>query len=112
MLWKKKKVLGSVTIFGEDDESAANRFYDLGTRGLDSEDCLGHLSAAQIRQLALQSACAGKESTQKTLKIVHEIREVGTSTANTLQKQTAQLENVETDCEVVKNYLEKSEGKL
>lgn len=111
MLWKKKKILGSVTIFNEADEGAANRFYDLETTGLDSNDYLGHRSAAQIRLLALQTACAGKQSTENTLQVVHEIREVGTSTADALQKQTAQLENVETDCEVVKNYLEKSEGK-
>lgn len=109
MFWKKK-ALGSVTIFDEHDKEAADKFLDLGSAGLDSNDVLGHLSSAQVRHLAVQSALAGKESTQRALKIVQDVKVVGIDTADTLHMQTIQLENIEYDCDVVKSYVDESEG--
>lgn len=110
MFWKRK-ALGSVTIFDGDDVRAANRFDDLGIEEFKSKDLLSHLSADQIRRLALQAAQAGKDSTSRALKSVLESREIGIATADTLQKQTRQLENAERECEDVLEYLEKSERK-
>lgn len=111
-MFRKKKIIGSVTVFDETDQAAANKFNDLSlhTAGDDSED-LDKMTTQQLRQLAIGSAQAGKDSTARALKIANEAREIGVNTAETLQGQTEHLEKLGDEFEVVHDYLDKSERK-
>ena len=110
-MFRKKKNLGSVTVFEDDDAAdapAADQFHDLGLSPPPAEDLDG-LTAQQLEALALGSAQVGKESTARALRLATEAREVGVNTAQKMHAQTAQLEKMSDDIEVVHDYLDKSE---
>lgn len=114
-MFRKKKNLGSVTVF--EDEPDGDSFDDLGladapaARAHDPESLDG-MSAQQLEALAVGSAQAGKESTARALRMANETREIGVNTATAMHNQTAQLEKMSEDIEVVHDYLDKSERML
>lgn len=113
MFRKRPKVLGSVTIFEDDNIDAVDRFNDLV---LDNDggtgDHIDNMTSQQISELAIANAQTGKEGTKRALQIVTETCEIGDNTAETLHGQTAQLERLGDEFEVVNDYLDKSERKL
>lgn len=114
-MFRKKKNVGSVTVF--EDEPDGDAFDDLGladapaARAHDPESLDG-MSAQQLEALALGSVQAGKESTSRALRMANETREIGVNTATAMHNQTAQLEKMSEDIEVVHDYLDKSERTL
>lgn len=110
MGFRKKKVTGTVTIFGEGDENAAERFDDLHLDG--GNDPLEAMTVARIEKAAICTAIAGKESTARALQVALETREIGINTATKMHEQTEQLERMGQDFEVVHDYLDKSESKF
>lgn len=111
-MFRKKKVLGSVTIFPDNDETAASRFNDLEDEATEISGELHEMSAFQIRQLLIASAQAGTDTSARALQTVHEARKIGMETAETMQQQTRQLERTGNDFEIVQTYLDKSERTL
>lgn len=111
MFFKKRKVLGTVTIFEEDDIAAEDKFNDLG---IDAEkaDRLDIMTTTQLKDLALANARAGKEATARTLKVANEANQIGLETAEKLHLQTENLEKLGDDFVVVHEYLNKTERKL
>lgn len=77
-----------------------------------TEEQIESMSAEQLQQVIEGSAQAGKESTARALKIAVETREIGVATAETMQQQTAQLERMQDDLEVVHDHLDKAEGTI
>lgn len=77
-----------------------------------TDEQIDNMSADQLQQVIEGSAQAGKESTARALKIAVETREIGVSTAETMQQQTAQLERMQDDLEVVHDHLDKAEGTI
>lgn len=115
-MFRKKKNVGNVTVFEEEaraDDAADDTFDDLGLaeRRRESVDAaeLDGMTAVQLEALAVASANAGKDGTGRALVLAREAREVGIGTAGMLKDQTAQLEKMGDDIEVVHDYLDKSE---
>lgn len=114
-MFRKKKNLGTVTVF--DDEP--DNFNDLGlstpsipTAQRQQDRPLDQMTTQQLEALALGSAQTGKEATTRALRMANEAREVGVNTADTMKKQTDQLEKMSEDIEVVHDYLDKSESRF
>lgn len=110
-MFRKKKEFGSVTVLDDDEESGQD-FNDLGLdekRPSDGQDDLQNMTTEQLEKLAISTAQAGKESTTRALRTAMEAREIATTTAQTMQQQTEQLENMSEQIEVVHDYLDKSE---
>ncbi|PXF41594.1 hypothetical protein BWQ96_08681 [Gracilariopsis chorda] len=112
-MFRRKKHLGTVTVFEEDEPVPADNFDDLGLNDIKHKDStnqdLNQMTAAQLESLALGTAQTGREGTQRALRMALEAREIGVSTAETMKSQTAQLEKMSEDIEVVHDYLDKSE---
>lgn len=110
MFFKKRKVLGTVTIFEEDDLAAEDKFNDLG---IDAEkaDQLDIMTTTQLKELALANARAGKEATARTVQLANEANQIGLETAEKLHDQTENLEKLGDDFVVVHEYLNKTERK-
>lgn len=115
-MFRRKKHLGTVTVFEEDEPVPADNFDDLGLNDIKHKDStnqdLNQMTAAQLESLALGTAQTGREGTQRALRMALEAREIGVSTAETMKSQTAQLEKMSEDIEVVHDYLDKSERTL
>lgn len=113
-MFRKKKEVGSVTVLDDEDESG-QAFTDLGLteKRQEEQEQTGqefeNMTTEQLEKLAISTAQAGKESTARALRIATEAREIGTTTAQTMQQQTEQLENMSDQIEVVHDYLDKSE---
>lgn len=126
-MFRKKKQVGSVTVYDDDgppahsrdmvEGSAEDDFADLGlsssraARNVDdlTEADMNNMTAAELEELALASAREGKDGTQRALNLALETRQIGVNTAQTLKAQTEQLEHMGEDIEIVHNYLDKSE---
>lgn len=115
-MFRKKKNVGSVTVFEEEESPhAPEEFDDLGLNDLkhrESQQDLNQLTGRELEALALGTANAGKESTARALRMANEAREIGVNTASTMKQQTEQLEKMSEDIEVVHDYLDKSERML
>lgn len=113
-MFRKKKNLGTVTVFEQD--TIKDDFDDLGLndvkRNNSTDHDLNQMTASQLEALSLGTAQNGREGTQRALRMALEAREIGASTANTMHKQTEQLEKMSEDIEVVHNYLDKSDRML
>ncbi|CAN8074955.1 unnamed protein product [Agarophyton chilense] len=111
-MFRRKKNLGTVTVF-EDDGIPEDNFDDLGLNDMKHKDSttqdLNQMNTSQLESLALSTVHTGREGTQRALRMAVEAREIGVTTAETMHKQTAQLEKMSEDIEVVHDYLDKSE---
>lgn len=111
MFFKKKKVLGTVTIFEENDIVAEDKFNDL-VEDAENADELDIMTACQMKELAIANVRAGKEATARTLRVANEANQIGIDTAEKLHGQTEQLEKMGDDFVVVHDYLDKTERTL
>lgn len=114
-MFRKKKGSGDVILLDE-ELPKQDKYTDLGLdqkqdKGL-SEEEVQNMTSQQLEQLVASTANVGKESTARALRIATEAREIGATTATTMQQQTAQLEAMSEQIEVVHDYLDKSERKL
>ncbi len=129
-MFRRKKPVGSVTIIEEDDiqsslpkpstnnvtsrahaEAAPMPALEFSSRNVHepAAEEMDNMTEEQLEQLIQESADAGKESTGRALQIATDTREVGASTAAKMQQQTAQLDRMIEEIEVVHDYLDKSE---
>lgn len=113
-MFRKKKMVGCVTIFNDNDITAADRFNDLGIDDMDDTenagtDQLDNLTREQVTRLAVANAQAGREATRRALAMAAETRDIGAKTTETLGAQTAQLEKMGDDFDAVHGYLDQSE---
>lgn len=97
-----------MTIFEEDDIVAEDKFNDLG-EDAENADEVDIMTVAQMKELAIANARAGKEATARTLKVANEAKEIGIETAEKLHEQTEQIEHLADDFVVVHDYLDKTE---
>lgn len=108
-MFHKKKDFGTVVILDED----CNAREKLGLSDRQAHNSthgdLENMTTQQLEKLAIDTAQSGKDATSRTLRMAIEAREIGANTAATMQQQTAQLEKLSEDIEVVHDYLDKSE---
>jgi hypothetical protein len=118
-MWKKKRPMGSVTVYDNEPKGLAgtmdDEYADLGLatgptpHGYGTEQDLEQMSAAELEALAIASAQSGSQGTARALAMALETREIGVNTAHTMKQQTEQLERLGNEIEVVHDYLDKSE---
>ncbi|KAI0566603.1 hypothetical protein FGB62_7g665 [Gracilaria domingensis] len=112
-MFRRRRNLGTVTVYEDDEPIPQDNFDDLGLDDMKHKDSstqdLNQMNASQLEALALSTAETGREGTQRALRLAAEARDIGVTTAETMHKQTAQLEKMSEDIEVVHDYLDKSE---
>lgn len=118
-MFRKKKTLGNVVVYDEDDGCSQGdkhgvpvddfqRRGDPRAQNLAADD-LERMSASELESLALSTAEEGKEGTSRALAMALETRQIGVATAETMKKQTEQLERMGDNIEIVHDYLDKSD---
>lgn len=127
-MFRKKKVTETVVVLDDDPPIDAKKELDLPNSPLNARKELGlsnpsldesttagetdDMTTQQMQQFVRDTAQSGKNATTRALQMATEAREIGVNTATTMQQQTAQLEKLSEDIEVVHDYLDKSESKL
>lgn len=113
MFKKTKETPAGIVVLNDEDGPQDDFYSGLGlNKKVDegpSKEELQNMTTEQLDELISSSAQSGKESTARALRIALEAREIGAATAATMQQQTAQLENMSEQIEVVHDYLDKSE---
>lgn len=102
---------------GGNNQKSSMTTYAATALGLDSyrtsqqqtREEIGNMTEEEIEKALIESANAGKKSTAQALRIAVEARGIGADTAEKMQQQTAQLDKMTDDIEIVHDYLDKSE---